>query len=77
MKTVGIVLAVLGVVCIVVALDPTLAGVANPKPGFGPQQTIAVVVGGVLVLVGLVLLCVGKKKPVAGNGVSTAPPAQG
>ncbi len=76
MKRVGVVLAVLGVVCVVVGLFPQWV-MDNPKPGFGPQQTIAVVVGGVLVLVGLVLLCVGKKKPAAGSGASATSSAQG
>jgi len=76
MKKVGVALAVLGVVCLVVGLFPGLV-MSDPAPDtskFGPMQKGAVIGGGVLVLVGLILLCVGKKKPVA-EAAAPAPEA--
>ena len=60
MKRFGVVLVVLGVVAIVVGLFPDLVE-KEPQPGFGPQQKIAVAVGGVLFLIGLIFVGVGKK----------------
>jgi outer membrane biosynthesis protein TonB len=72
MKRLGVVLAVLGVVCIVVGLFPKLAGTPEPEPGFGPQQTVAVIAGAVVLLVGIIM-CAKGGKPAGAE--PQAPPA--
>ena len=59
---IGVILLVFGVAAVVVAIFPKLGGVTSPEPGFGPWQIATVVLGGVLIVVGLVLLCAGGKK---------------
>jgi len=62
MKRLGVVLIVLGLVAALVACYPEITGEKNPAPGFGPQQIIALIVGLVLVVVGLVIWKCGKCK---------------
>ena len=68
----GIVLTVVGVVAVVVAFFPKTF-VADPKPGFGPHQILALIIGLVLVLVGF-RLCCGKK--MCGCGTCETKPTQ-
>jgi len=79
MRRFGVVLIVLGVVAIVVGLFPSLVE-ESPEPDFGPHQKIAVAIGGVVFLLGLIFVGVGKKA--AGGAVSSGeaapqpPPAE-
>ena len=60
MKRLGVVLIVLGLVAILVAVFPNLAGEKNPAPGFGPQQKTALIAGIVVAVVGLGMAACGK-----------------
>lgn len=55
MKKLGVALIVLGLVAVLVAFCPGIAGEENPAEGFGPQQMTALIVGIVLVVIGLVM----------------------
>jgi len=63
MRRVGVVLLTVGAVVFVVGLFPGLVVEGHDAKVFGPQQTIAVVAGGVLMVVGL--LMAGRKKRAA------------
>ena len=55
MKKLAAVLVTLGIVAVVVACCPGLAGIEKPAPGFGPHQMIALAIGLILVIVGLAI----------------------
>ena len=55
-SVIGIILTVLGVVAVVLAFFPK-AFVPEPKPGFGPYQIVAIVVGLLLMLLGYRSCC--------------------
>jgi hypothetical protein len=73
MKRFGTVLIALGLVAVVVACFPKLAGTESPEPGFGPQQTTAAIVGVVLVVIGLVMCACGKCKCLCAAGAGDEP----
>ena len=60
MKRLGVVLIVLGIVAALVACFPGLAGEENPAPGFGTSQKIALAVGIVVLLAGVLMCSCGK-----------------
>ena len=80
MKKLGVVFVVLGVIAAVIALFPGLAGEKSPAEGFGWQQTVALAVGLVLLLLGILMCakggvcccCAAPKAPEA----PAEPPAQ-
>jgi hypothetical protein len=68
----GVVLLVLGLVAIVVGVFPGIAGETAPAEGFGNQQKIAVGVGVLMVVVGLVTACKCGKKACCEAGAAQA-----
>ena len=76
MKPLGVVLMVLGVIAVLVGVFPKEIGqVPSPRPGFHAQQTIAVVVGGVVFILGIIFCATGKKKPAAEEAAPAPEPA--
>jgi hypothetical protein len=53
-KTAGVVLLVVGIVIVALSLAADTLGVGNPS-AFGPLQIAAVVVGGIVAIIGLPL----------------------
>jgi uncharacterized protein YjeT (DUF2065 family) len=83
MNKLGVALVVLGIVAVLVGLFPGLAGEKEPADGFGTQQQVAVAIGAVLAVIGLVLACKCRKKsccaakPDADNSDASAGPTTG
>ena len=75
MSRLGVVLLVLGIVAILVGVFPGLAGEKEPAKGFGAQQKVAVGVGVVLAVIGLVLACKCGKKACCAAAPETVEPA--
>ena len=53
-KTAGVVLLVVGIAAVALSLAADLIGIGNPS-AFGPLQIAAVVVGGIVAVIGLPL----------------------
>lgn len=76
MKKLGVVFVVLGVIAAVIALFPGLAGEKSPAEGFGWQQTVALAVGLVLLLLGILMCAKGGACCCAAPEAPAEPPAQ-
>ena len=76
MKKLGVVFVVLGIIAAVIALFPGLTGEKSPAPGFGWQQTVAIVVGLVLLLLGILMCAKGGKCCCQAPKAPAGPPAK-
>ncbi len=56
-RTVGIILLVVGLVIMVPSLLADIIGLGTDPPGFGEKQIVGTVVGAILTAVGLFLMC--------------------